>query len=50
MKKSNIKKTEKDKYDNKEALEIASDRLAEIIVSWIELNRNKDKNAYEERE
>ena len=39
----------KDEYKDKESLEEASDRLAEIIVNWIELNRNKDKNAYEER-
>jgi len=39
----------KDKYENKELLEEASDKLAAILIAQIEFNKNKDKNAYEKR-
>lgn len=39
----------KDKYKNEKLLEEASDRLAAIIINWIEFNKNKNKNTYEKR-
>jgi len=40
----------KKKNENRELVEEASSRLAEIIISWIEFGQqNKDKNAYEKR-
>ena len=49
MQESTINKTAEDKYENDEILEEASEKLAAIIIAQIELNRNKDKNAYENK-
>lgn len=45
----NIKNKDRLKEQEKESVEIAAEKLAEIIIAWIELNQNKDKNVYEKR-
>ena len=42
-------KEKKNKYENERLLEEASDKLASIMIAWIEFNKNKDKNVYEKR-
>jgi len=51
MQEANIKKTEENKDENadKEIMEEAAEKLASVLITWIEFNRNKDKNAYEKR-
>ena len=35
--------------EEKKPIEIAAERLAEILIAQIEFNKNKDKDAYEKR-
>lgn len=42
-------KEKKKNEDNKKLIETAASRLAEIFISQIEFQRNKDKNVYEKR-
>ena len=38
-------KNKKDKYEDKELLEEASDKLAKILIAQIEFNQNKNNYA-----
>lgn len=51
MQESTINKTEKNKDENetKAIMEQAAEKLANILITCIELNQNKDKNTYEKR-